>query len=90
MNFTDELRHDTGVGPIARAVKTPTLWGVGQTGPYFHDGSRATLRDVIAFYDAGFSTRQDVDPELRALGLSPEEKSDLEQYLLFLSAGLVQ
>jgi cytochrome c peroxidase len=32
------------------AFKTPTLRNVALTGPYFHDGSLATLEDVVQFY----------------------------------------
>jgi cytochrome c peroxidase len=35
------------------AFKTPSLRNVKLTAPYFHDGSKATLRDVIEFYDDG-------------------------------------
>jgi cytochrome c peroxidase len=51
--------EDHGVGPIARdplldgAFKTPQLRNVELTGPYFHNGGMATLRQVIDFYDRG-------------------------------------
>src|SRR5262249_1545076 len=32
------------------AFKTPTLRDVARRGPYMHDGSLATLADVVAFY----------------------------------------
>jgi len=35
------------------AFKTPTLRNVALTGPYMHNGSLATLDDVIAFYNRG-------------------------------------
>lgn len=35
------------------AFRTPTLRNVTLTAPYMHDGSLATLADVVAFYDAG-------------------------------------
>ena len=48
----------TAVTSATRAVvdgafKVPTLRNVGLTGPYFHDGSLATLDDVVAFYIRG-------------------------------------
>lgn len=89
-NFTDELLHDTGVAAKPQGFKTPTLWGIAATAPYFHDGSAATLAEVVDFYDAGFSQRGDVDPEMRGLGLSAQEKSDLVAYLQSLTAPLVQ
>lgn len=53
-----------------KMYRTSPLRGVWQHAPYFHDGSAATLEDVAATYN----TRQ-------SLGLSPEQISDLAQYL---------
>ena len=36
------------------AFRTPTLRNLLVTNPYFHDGSRTTLREVVEFYDNGF------------------------------------
>lgn len=47
------LRHDVGTGrndpteKLGTAYDTPTLLGVYRTAPYLHDGSAATLRDVL-------------------------------------------
>ena len=35
------------------AFKTPTLREVARTAPYMHDGSVATLEDVVENYDRG-------------------------------------
>ena len=35
------------------AFKTPTLREISRTAPYMHDGSLATLNDVIEYYDGG-------------------------------------
>jgi cytochrome c peroxidase len=35
------------------AFKTPTLRNVALTAPYMHDGSLATLRDVVLHYNNG-------------------------------------
>jgi len=32
------------------AFKIPTLWGVKNTAPYFHDSSAKTLEDVASHY----------------------------------------
>ena len=56
--FTDsgEALHDVGtirpssgmrLGEVLTGIDTPTLRGVWATAPYFHDGSAATLRDVL-------------------------------------------
>ncbi len=88
-NLTDELAHDTGVSTtLAAAFKTPTLWDVASTAPYFHDGSRATLRQVLDFYNSGGNAPgrvrdglRVIDPELRPLALSERELGALEVYL---------
>lgn len=50
--FTDRRKHDVGTGRSAAERKgssfdTPSLRGVYDTAPYFHDGSAATLREAI-------------------------------------------
>lgn len=50
--------------------KGPILRGLAARAPYFHDGSAATLSDVIDFYDARFS-----------IGLTAQEKADLIAFL---------
>ena len=53
--FTDARRHDVGTIGVSSGVgldgvgfETPTLLDVGRTPPYFHDGSMATLAEVVA------------------------------------------
>jgi len=87
-NFSDELVHDTGIAAVPRAIKTPTLWDIGRTAPYFHDGSKASLEEVVRFYVQGgtHSGRNAgglrlLDPELRPLPLDGAEAAALVQYL---------
>jgi hypothetical protein len=62
---TDEARRSaTGM------YRTTPLRGAWQHAPYFHDGSAATLLDVVNHYD-----------QVLNLGLSEMQRSDLEQYL---------
>jgi hypothetical protein len=46
-------------------LKGPILRGLAARAPYFHNGSAATLRDVVDFYDQrfsiGFTERQKID-----------------------------
>ncbi|MCX6588941.1 MAG: cytochrome-c peroxidase [Acidobacteria bacterium] len=85
-NLTDEEFHATGpVGAdpgrfeVTRregdrgAFKTPSLRQVAETPPYLHDGSKASLEEVVEFYDQGKGS----DPEIRPLGLTAEEKRQL-------------
>ena len=45
----------------------------------------ATLEDVIDFYDAGGGESENLDPLLRPLGLSDQDKADLLAFLLSLT-----
>jgi cytochrome c peroxidase len=51
-------------------VTVSTLRGLAARAPYFHDGSAATLMDVVNFYDRRFS-----------IGLSAQDKIDLVNFL---------
>ena len=53
-----------------KAYRTAPLRGVWQHAPYFHNGSAATLEDVVKAYNGKMS-----------LGLTAAEISDLAQYL---------
>jgi len=67
------------------AFKTPMLRNVAQTPPYLHDGSEATLMDVINLYDRGGIPNPNLDPAMTPLNLTAREKSDLEAFLVALS-----
>ena len=69
--------------------RTPTLRNVARTAPYFHDGSAATLDDVIRHYDEGGKTVAGRRPEIDPLHLTPEEKSDLRAFLESLTSPAV-
>ena len=71
--YTDRRKHDvgTGGGPLERkgsSFDTPSLRGVFDTAPYFHDGSAATLYDVLARHG-------------NAPTLSAAEREDLAAFL---------
>jgi cytochrome c peroxidase len=61
--------------------KTPTLRGAGQRGPYMHDGSLKTLEDVVEFYDRGGRPDPDLDPAVKPLGLTADERAALAAFL---------
>ena len=50
--------------------KGPILRGLAARAPYFHNGSAATLLDVVNFYDTRFN-----------IGMSAQQKSDLVAFL---------
>ena len=66
--------------------KTPSLRNVALTAPYMHDGSIATLEEVIDHYDRGGSGHAGQDPRIRPLGLTNAEKSDLVAFLHALTS----
>jgi len=98
--FTDVSFHDIGVatgddigrGRLFRtsvklkyAFKTPTLRDVARRGPYMHDGSLATLGDVIDLYDRGGIDRPSRDDAIHQLNLPQNEKADLIAFLQTLN-----
>ena len=78
-----DVRHAVGTlgagsggrrrGPLD-GIDTPTLRGVWQSAPYFHDGSAATLEDAIAGHGEGGD----------AVALSAEERGQIARFLLEL------
>ena len=94
-NLTDEKLHNTGVawrggrltdiGAGQGNFKTPTLREVARTAPYMHDGSLATLEEVIDFYSDGGRANPNLDTEIRPLHLGPDEKRAVVAFLLALS-----
>ena len=75
----------TGKETDRGAFKTPTLREVTRTAPYMHDGSIATLEEVIEFYDRGGNANPYLDPILRPLNLSLVEKEALVAFLRALT-----
>jgi cytochrome c peroxidase len=70
------------------AFKTPTLRNVAQSPPYMHDGSEATLLDVIKFYNRGGEPNQWLSKEIHPLNLSAQEEKDLVAFLEALTGDL--
>jgi cytochrome c peroxidase len=71
------------------AFKTPGLRNVELTGPYFHNGGMATLRQVVQFYNRGgnfcsFNLR-DMDPAIKPLGLTKAQEEQLVDFLVSLT-----
>ena len=100
-SFTDGSFHDIGTAKDADigrgrlfpssvklryAFKTPTLRDVGRRAPYMHDGSIATLEEVIDLYDRGGIERPSRSVLIRPLGLTDSEKQDLIAFLGTLDA----
>ena len=63
------------------SFKTPTLREVARTAPYMHNGQFATLRQVVDFYDQGGIPNPNLDPVIKPLNLTEQEKEDLVEFL---------
>jgi cytochrome c peroxidase len=77
-----------GVIKMKHAFKTPGLREIGRRSPYMHDGSLATLEQVIEHYDGGGVDRPSRADLMKPLGLSAQEKSELVSFLKTLSSNL--
>lgn len=74
------------------AFKTPTLRNVAVTGPFMHDGSLATLRDVVVHYNNGGVTNKGekvndfLSGGIRELNLTEEQITDLVAFMEALTS----
>lgn len=98
--FTDDGFHDIGLPDadlgrgklmpnlqiMQHAFKTPTLRNTAERAPYMHDGSMATLEVVVDHYDHGFVNRPSLASQMKPLGLTAQERSDLLAFLHTLSS----
>ncbi|MGI9520701.1 MAG: cytochrome-c peroxidase [Hyphomicrobiaceae bacterium] len=93
--FTDDKFHDIGLdttdpgrgtigsdGTVVPRFKTPGLRDIAESAPYMHDGSKATLSEVLDHYAGGISQRPslaaNLNPKLR---LSEAERRQLIAFL---------
>jgi cytochrome c peroxidase len=101
-NFTNEGFQDIGlpsadigrgqflpdVIKMKHAFKTPGLREIARRGPYMHDGSIATLEQVVEHYDRGGVERPSRSDLMKPLRLSSQEKTDLVAFLKTLTSNL--
>ncbi len=97
---TEIWRRDVGYFAVSRQYQdvgkfvTPTLRELKYTAPYMHNGTFATLAEVVDFYAAGGGKDDPLATELQVPGLSAgappgfsaEEKADLVAFLEALSS----
>jgi cytochrome c peroxidase len=80
-------KPDLGRGNIVRedryrgAFKTPTLVDIPRTGPYFHDGSAATLEEAVDVMAGGGKPNPYLDAALIPVKLTARERADLLTFL---------
>ncbi|HJO04684.1 MAG TPA: cytochrome c peroxidase [Acidobacteriota bacterium] len=70
-----EMEEDRG------AFKVPMLRNVTETAPYMHDGTLATLEDVIRYYERGGDPNPWLDEKMKPLELTDQERQDLLAFL---------
>ena len=63
------------------AFRTSSLRGITHTGPYMHDGSLATIKDVVDFYNKGGGTDANKSNLIQPLNLTDEEVNQLVAFL---------
>ncbi len=95
--FSDLKRHDMGEGladkfdqgtdvasisVTRREFLTRPLWGVGDTGPWLHDGRARTIRDAILLHE---SLGSEANPVIDAFkSLSCDDQAAIVEFLLSL------
>jgi cytochrome c peroxidase len=93
------VRNSTGFpllsGPLRKteralvggSFKVPGLRNVEFTAPYFHNGGKGTLMQLMEFYDDGadFPTNEALAPLIRPLGMDQSELDDVVAFMLALS-----
>ena len=84
-SLADEGRFAVSGEDVDRgAFKTPGLRETTLHAPYMHDGSLATLRDVMDHYNKGGHANPWLSPKMQALDLSDEELDALVAFMFAL------
>ena len=65
--------------------RVPTLRNIELTAPYMHDGRFSTLEEVLDHYDSGGHYADNLDPNIRPLGLNDGYKADLIAFMKTLT-----
>ena len=78
----------TGKDDDLGAIRVPMLREVANTGPYFHDGSGATLEDAVALMAGGGKDNPNLSEMLKSVRdakLTEQDQKDLVEFLKALS-----
>ena len=101
-NFTNDGFQDIGLASadvgrgqflpdvikMKHAFKTPGLREIVRRSPFMHDGSIATLEQVVEHYNRGGVDRPSRSDLVKPLGLTPQEKSELVAFMKTLTSHL--
>jgi cytochrome c peroxidase len=96
----DELAIESDLSELGRflvtkyandigAFKTPTLRNIAATAPYMHDGSLATLWDVMDHYNKGGVPNPNLDGGMQRLGLTEPQIDDIVAFMETLTSSNV-
>jgi cytochrome c peroxidase len=105
-NFTDNGFHNIGVKDLGAedvgrfnerkiasmkgAFKTPTLRDIALTAPYMRNGMYKTLEEVVDHYDRGGDVKENLSPNMKPLGLTAQERTDLVEFMKSLTGRPMQ
>lgn len=85
-NYADSGRaRITLLQSDAGKFKVPSLRNIELTAPYMHDGSLATLEDVIEHYNSGGKPHPNKSGLIQPLNLTVREKEDIINFLKSLT-----
>jgi len=82
-NYQDLGRYNVAENEAEKcAFKTARLRNIAKTGPYMHDGSLKTLKDVADFHVGGGNSNPHINKEIHALEfLTGQQRTDLVAFL---------
>lgn len=96
IHLSDHDFHNIGVRPALEDIgreevtglladrgkfKTPGLRNIALRAPYFHNGGKATLDDVLAFYNGGGDFDDNLDPDMVELNLGNSDLAKIRDFL---------
>ncbi len=72
------------------AFKVPSLRNVARSGPYFHDGSVATLEEAVRYMASGGFANRNLTPILMDKQLTDDEVAAITAFLSSLNCGVLE
>ena len=78
-------KKDEKAAEMIGAFKTPTLRGIVDEAPYFHDGSAKALEDAVNLMIGGGIANDNLDPKLRKRNINRKEYDQLLAFIRSLS-----
>ena len=82
-------RHEvSGEEKDKGAFKTPTIRNIASTGPYMHDGSQKTLREVVEWYVKGGHANPYLSEKVKKFKATEQDVKDLVAFMEALTGDL--